>query len=240
MERLRNLPQQTKEIKDKLDLLNTANQDLSRKLGQYEGESRKFKSDLHVLNEDIGRIQEELARLGPEQQRIAIAERVSRTLEALQDRLQPTITGRLEEYVTKYFIKIADDRFKGGKILLPAGTTPEFQWQTGERRPLETISGFEKRSFGIGFSLALAEIIRRRIPLVIDTPLGNADSKYRPRTLRALTEFDLDQVIILTHDEEVTPELAESIKPHLLQTFLVEYQGPARGSVVQSGKYFSK
>lgn len=44
---------------------------------------------------------------------------------------------------------------------------------------------FEKRSFGIAFSLALAEITKRRIPLVIDTPLGNADSEYRPRTLKS-------------------------------------------------------
>lgn len=240
MERMRNLPEQTRAIKEQLDALNTANQDLSRKLGQHEGEIKKFKADLHVLNEDIGRIQEELARLGPEQQRIAIAERIARAIEALQERLRPTTTNRLEAYVTKYFLKIADDRFRGGKILLPSGSTPEFQWPSGERRALETISGFEKRSFGIGFSLALAEIIRRRIPLVIDTPLGNADSNYRPRTLRTLTDFDLDQVIILTHDQEVTPDLVESLKPSLLQTFLVEYQGRERGSVVHSGKYFTR
>ena len=99
--------------------------------------------------------------------------------------------------------------------------------------------GFEKRSFGIAFSLALAEIIRRRIPLVIDTPLGNADSEYRPRTLEALTEFDLDQVIVLTHDEEVTPKLVERIRPKLLQTFLVEFQDRKSGSVVHSDRYFN-
>jgi DNA sulfur modification protein DndD len=240
MERVQNLPQQTRDVRARLDSLNTANQELSRKLGILEGETKKFKADLHVLNEEIGRIQEELSRLGPEQQRIAVAERVSRALEAIQERLRSTTTGRLEEHVTKHFLKIADERFRGGKILLPAGSTPEFEWPTGERRALETISGFEKRSFGIGFSLALAEIIRRRIPLVIDTPLGNADSNYRPRTLKALTDCDLDQIIILTHDKEVTPDLVESLRPALLQTFLVEFRGKDQGSVVHSGKYFSK
>ena len=101
-------------------------------------------------------------------------------------------------------------------------------------------SGFEKRSFGIAFSLALAEITRRRIPLVIDTPLGNADSEYRPRTLEALKNFDLDQVIILTHDEEVTPKLADTIRNATLQTFLVTYEGAERGSVVQPDAYFAR
>lgn len=239
MELIKNLPQQTTEIREKLDGLNTINQEISRKLGLLEGEVRKLKSDLHTLNEDIGRIQEELARLGPEQKRIAVAERVGRALEALQEQLKPTTTIRLEANVTKYFLKIADQRFRGGRICLPTGGAPEFEWPDGRHQPLETISGFEKRSFGIGFSLALAEIIRRRIPLVIDTPLGNADSEYRPRTLQALTDFDLDQVIILTHDEEVTAKLVDRIRPSLLQTFLVEFQGRERGSVVHPDRYFN-
>ncbi len=103
---------------------------------------------------------------------------------------------------------------------------------------LESLSGFEKRAFGIAFSLALAEITHRRVPLVIDTPLGNADSKYRPRTLRALTEFDLDQVIILTHDKEVTPDLAEEIEGRVCQRLLVEFDDSEKKSVVVPDKFF--
>jgi DNA sulfur modification protein DndD len=148
-------------------------------------------------------------------------------------------TARLEANVTKYFLKIADKRFRGGRICLPGGGAPEFEWPDGRRQPLETISGFEKRTFGIGFSLALAEIIRRRIPLVIDTPLGNADSEYRVRTLQALTDFNLDQVIILTHDKEVDAEMVNQVRPSLLQSFLVEFQDRERGSVVHPDRYFN-
>jgi DNA sulfur modification protein DndD len=237
-ERLNNLPQATKDIRIQLDSLNTQNQEISRKLGGLENEIKKLKSDLHTLNEEIGRIQEELARLGPEQKRIAVAERVSRALEELQERLKPTTTARLEDHVTKYFVAIADRRFGHGRIRLPVGGAPEIELEDGSRALLEMFSGFEKRSFGIAFSLALAEITRRRIPLIIDTPLGNADSEYRPRTLQALKDVDLDQIIILTHDKEVTPDLAESIKSATSQTFLVEFLGQARGSVVKPDSYF--
>ena len=100
------------------------------------------------------------------------------------------------------------------------------------------MSGFEKRSFGIAFSLALAGITQRRVPLVIDTPLGNADSKYRPRALRALADFDIDQVIILTHDQEVTPQLSRHIERSINQTFLVELRSREEGSLVSANKYF--
>ena len=240
MARDETLPKATKDIRARLDDLNTANQEISRKLGSLENEMKKLKADLHTLSEEIGRIQEELARLGPEQKRIAVAERVSRALEDLQEQLKPTTTARLEEYVTKHFLAIADRRFRGGRIRLPHGEAPEIELENGTRALLEMFSGFEKRSFGIAFSLALAEITRRRIPMVIDTPLGNADSEYRPRTLRALTEFDLDQAIILTHDEEVTPKLADTIRSSIIQTFLVEFEGQERGSVVHPDRYFAR
>lgn len=233
-----NLPKATKDIREVLDSLNTQNQDISRKLGSLENEIKKLKADLHTLNEQIGTIQEELSRLGPEQKRIAVAERVSRALESLQERLKPTTTARLEAYVTKHFIAIGDRRFHDGQIRLPHGEPPWIEMKDGSRLLIESLSGFEKRSFGIAFSLALAEITRRRIPFVIDTPLGNADSEYRPRTLKAFTDFDLDQVIILTHDEEVTPKLVEGIKNSVLQTFLIEFQTRAIGSVVHPNRYF--
>ena len=79
---------------------------------------------------------------------------------------------------------------------------------------------------------------RRRVPLVIDTPLGNADTDYRPRLLGALTNVDLDQIIILTHDAEVTGDLFEVVRPQLQQTFLVQYDPGARESVVKDGEFF--
>jgi len=177
LDRAENLPQAAKEMKERLDALNTAVQQFIHKLGGMENEKRKLKSDLHVLNEEIGRIQEVLSRLGPEQKRLAVAERITRALDALQEQLQPTTTARLEDAVTNYFLRIADAKFGGGKIRLPSGKAPEIQMEDGSSVLLETISGFEKRSFSIAFSLALAEITRRRLPLVIDTPLGNADSR---------------------------------------------------------------
>jgi DNA sulfur modification protein DndD len=238
--RIKDLPQKTNELRDQLSALNDENQQITRKLALLEAEIKKSKADLNILSADIWRIQEELARLEPEQKRMAVAERVGRALADVLEQLQPMTTRRLEDKVTEHFLKIADRRFKGGKIILPHGATPEFEWPDGTRRALETISGFEKRSFGIAFSLALAGITKRRVPLVIDTPLGNADSEYRPRTLEALADFDSDQVIILTHDEEVTPRLMRSISKSINQTFLITFNNRQEGSAVQRDKYFEE
>ena len=240
-DRMQNVPEATQQIRGKLNTINSDIQQNIHGMGAIENELKVLKSNLHDLNKRIGEIQEQLSRLGPEQQRIAVAERVCRALEELQEQLQPTTTNRLESYVTRHFVKIADKRFRNASVSLTPGVPPELRFNDG-RPPmlLETNSGFERRAFGIAFTLALAEITNRRVPLVIDTPLGNADSEYRPRTLKALADFDLDQVVILTHDKEVTPDLVEDIRGQICQKFLVEYQEAGNLSIVQPDCYFTR
>lgn len=241
MERIQNLPEATKGIKEQLETLNSQIQQNIHKIGSLENELKVLKAQLHELNKRIGELSEDLKRLGPEQMRMAVAERVCRALEDLQEKLQPLTTARLESYVTKHFVAIADRRFRNSSISLAAGEPPHIRFADGRPRMLlETNSGFERRAFGIAFTLALAEITQRRLPLVIDTPLGNADSEYRPRTLRALAEFDLDQIVILTHDEEVKPDLVEHIRRQVSQKFLVEYQESTNLSVVRPDAYFTR
>jgi DNA sulfur modification protein DndD len=240
-ERMQDLPEATQQIRTKLNTINSEIQQDIHSIGAIENELKVLKASLHELNKRIGEIREQLARLGPEQQRIAVAERVCRALEELQENLQPTTTARLETYVTRHFVNIADRRFRTATVSLAPGQPPQLCFGNG--RPamlLETNSGFERRAFGIAFTLALAEITHRRVPLVIDTPLGNADSEYRPRTLKALADFDLDQIIILTHDKEVTPDLVEHIQGQISQKFLVEYQESENLSVVQPDCYFTR
>lgn len=241
LERINNVPQATTALLEKVNAFSTQIQEGIRKLGALENEIKKLKADHHELNKQIGEISEELARLGPEQMRLAVAERVSRALEELQEKLKPTTTARLEECVTKHFVAIADRRFRNAQIRLPVGQSPELLFSDGQPRMLiEMNSGFERRAFGIAFTLALAEITRRRVPLIIDTPLGNADGEHRPRTLKALADVDLDQVIILTHDKEVTPDLVEHIRSKVSQKFLVEYREAGRLSIVKPDDYFKE
>lgn len=239
LDRVSNLPKEVQQSKERIEQLHDVIGNANNRLGQLENEINGKKAQLHDLNATIQRMQEELAQLEPEQRRLAVAERVNRVIEDLLEGLAPTTASRLEQLVTDHFMKIADVRFKDGSIHLRPDSPPQIVYADG-RPPvlLEVMSGFESRSFGIAFSLALAEITKLRVPLVIDTPLGNGDSAYRPRMLKALAEFDLDQVIILTHDEEVHEELYDGIKKHVNQTFLLEFDAAKGRTTVNSDKFF--
>ena len=234
----KDLPEEVHRINEELKEVSAQIAEASRQLGSLERERTSKRADLEALNAAIGQLQEQLAALGPDQKRIAVAERIHRAIDLLDDQLRPMALRRMEELITSHFSAIADSRFRSGRIEFTADAAPVLKLNDQPDYLIETMSGFERRSFGIAFSLALAEMTRRRVPLVIDTPLGNADTDYRPRLLGALTNVDLDQIIILTHDAEVTGDLFEVVRPQLQQTFLVQYDPGARESVVKDGEFF--
>lgn len=235
--RLEGQPDEVSQLNQQIGKLDQEIGNLIQNIGSAVKEITTLDSDLHNLNAEIGKLQDALARLGPDQQRMAVAERLAQAFDELQEHLRPKTMERMEKQVTTHFLKIADERFKSGKIKFPEKTEPFVELPSGPQS-VETMSGFEKRTFGIAFSLALADIIQRRIPLIIDTPIGNADSEYRLRTLKAWSSFDSDQIIILTHNKEVDLELAGAIESAISQKFLVKYRGQMLGSRVEPDQYF--
>lgn len=235
--RLENQPNEVKSISAEIKQLDSDVATIIKKIGSTENNINTSKAEYRSLSTEIGRLQAELAKLGPDQKRMAVAERLVQAFEELEDELRPKTIKRLETQISKHFVKIADERFSDGKIVFPNNGAPFYE-DSNKAQHIHTMSGFEMRAFGIAYSLALAEIIKRRIPFIIDTPIGNADSNYRLRTLKAWTEFDLDQVIILTHDKEVDSELAEAIDSSINQKYLIEFRGHESGSRAIRNDYF--
>jgi len=237
-DRIGNLPEEVEKLSGQLAELGEQISDTSRQLGGAENEVKKRRAELQDVSAEVGRLQEMLAKLGPEQKRIAVAERMRTVLSSLNEQLRPITVKRLQDSVTSHFVRIADRRYQGGEIIFPENGSPILRRPNHPDALIEMMSGFERRAFGISFSLALAEITQKRIPLVIDTPLGNADQEYRRRLLKALINVDLDQVIILTHDAEVAGPLFEEIEDEVKQTFLVEFDRDLHESIITPDAYF--
>ncbi len=238
LRRVKDLPSEVEEISSKLMEIGDQKTACSRELGALENESKKLKADLAGVNVRIGSLQEDLAKLGPEQRRIAVAERVRAVLSELSEQLKPITVKRLQDTISQHFVRIADRRYAKGSVHFPENGSPVLKRSNHPDVDIEMMSGFERRSFGVAFSLALAEITRKRLPLVIDTPLGNADQEYRRRLLKSLMDVDLDQIIILTHDAEVAGALFEEIESKVKQTFLVEFDRTRQESIVSPNSFF--
>ena len=71
-----NLPEEVEKISADLADVGEQISEVSRQLGSNENEVKKRNSELQVVSAAIGNLQEAVAKHGPEQKRIAVAERV--------------------------------------------------------------------------------------------------------------------------------------------------------------------
>ena len=123
-DRIGNLPEEVDKISENLKDVGEQISETSRQLGADENEVKKRRSELQDVSAEIGRLQETLAKHGPEQKRIAVAERIRTVLTSLDESLRPITVSRLQDAVTSHFARIADRRFQGGTIVFPESGTP--------------------------------------------------------------------------------------------------------------------
>lgn len=238
VENLKKLPEELKDIQRQLNDINNTIQNLIQKIGQLDNQIKVIRADRSTLTRDITLLEDEIAKMEPEMKRIAVAEKTVQALEDVIENLEPFILEQLQTEITRFFLSIADNRFEGSCIQFNSDNQPMLILPDGSEQPIEMMSGFERRSFGIAFSLALIEITKHRLPLIIDTPMGNADSEYRPRLLDAISKVNLDQVILLTHDQEITHDVAQTLEERLNDTFLIEFDTEDNASYAYKGEYF--
>lgn len=67
---------------------------------------------------------------------------------------------------------------------------------------------------------ALAEVTAYQAPFIIDTPLARLDTGHREGLFKHWSSMK-QQVILLSQDTEITPEICRRLEPHISRTYLV-------------------
>ena len=93
--------------------------------------------------------------------------------------------------------------------------------------PSSKLSAGERQLLAVAVLWALAKASGRKLPTVIDTPLGRLDSKHRTEFVNNYFPNAGAQVILLSTDEEIVGTYYRSIKKHTAHQYLVEYDEAA-------------
>jgi DNA sulfur modification protein DndD len=103
--------------------------------------------------------------------------------------------------------------------------------------PSSKLSAGERQLLAVAVLWALAKASGRKLPTVIDTPLGRLDSKHRTEFVNNYFPNAGAQVILLSTDEEIVGTYYRSIKKHTAHQYLIEYDEAAQSSRISKG-YF--
>lgn len=109
----------------------------------------------------------------------------------------------------------------------------------GNEIPKENLSAGERQIYAVAMLNALAKTSGRKLPIIIDTPLGRLDSKHRVKLIENYFPHASHQVIILSTDTEIGESYLSSLKKHISHSIMLDYSSDKGSSDVGEG-YFWK
>lgn len=111
--------------------------------------------------------------------------------------------------------------------------------KSGKAIDKNRLSAGEKQIYAISILEALARTSGRKLPIIIDTPLGRLDSKHRTKLVNNYFPQASHQVIILSTDTEVDEEFYQELSPHISHAYKLHYDSK-KGSTFPKEGYFWK
>ena len=78
----------------------------------------------------------------------------------------------------------------------------------------------------------------RRLPVVIDTPLGRLDSQHRSNLVTSYFPRASHQVILLSTDVEVDQSFYRELSPHVSHAFEIRYDSAEQASHLLEGYFW--
>ena len=100
------------------------------------------------------------------------------------------------------------------------------------------LSAGEKQIYAIAMLDALARTSGRRLPVVIDTPLGRLDSQHRANLVTSYFPRASHQVILLSTDVEVDESFYRTLSPCVSHAFEIRYDNAEQASSLHQGYFW--
>lgn len=105
----------------------------------------------------------------------------------------------------------------------------------GVQIPPESLSAGEQQLMVISLLWALAKTSKRKLPVIVDTPLSRLDSSHRKAIVSNYYPAASNQIIILSTDTEITSEYYEILKPYIDEEYSLMYDEILKATTIQSG-----
>lgn len=110
--------------------------------------------------------------------------------------------------------------------------------ERGESLPTERLSAGERQLLAVAMLWGLARVSGRRLPMVIDTPLGRLDSKHRQHIVERYFPHASHQVILLSTDEEIDESLLATLEPSIGRSYELQHDDAAGSTKIVDGYFW--
>lgn len=161
-----------------------------------------------------------------------------RIVDAYTLELQKRKTGTLGKTITECYKKLANKKNLIQEIVMdPETLDMQYLDEKGDAVSKESLSAGEKQLMVIAILWALALCSKKKLPVIIDTPLSRLDSQHRTSIISTYFPNASDQTIILSTDTEIDHNYYEMMKESVGDEFTLIYSEETKSTSIEKG-YF--
>ncbi|MEZ8394582.1 DNA sulfur modification protein DndD [Vibrio cyclitrophicus] len=161
-------------------------------------------------------------------------------LEKFGEQLTKARVNQLEnEFVQSYKKLARKEDLQLTASINPATFDVELVDEHGIKINRKAMSAGEKQIYAISILEALGRTSGRKLPIIIDTPLGRLDSHHRDKLVENYFPTASHQVVILSTDTEIDRNYTSLIQDDLARTYEICFDGTTKSSTLKKG-YFWK
>lgn len=217
-DKLKQVPDESfiKEYVDKLATIRTKIEVLAKEITTLNDEEQLLKEQRAEIETIKRTVEEKIVCIDEDARKIDVSKRIQ---ESLRDFINVVIASKiaeLENIITEMYRKLSnkDDMVKEIKIDRNTFTTTLINFDN-EAVNKDTLSAGEKEIYALSVLWGLSQISHKKLPIIIDSPLAKLDKNHVDNITEKFFPNAGDQVIILSHDREIGPELYGKIKPYI-------------------------
>ncbi len=163
-----------------------------------------------------------------------------RILDAYSIELQKRKIGTLGATITKCYKQLANKKSLIQEIVMnPETLDMQYLDENGDEVLKESLSAGEKQLMVIAILWALALCSKKKLPVIIDTPLSRLDSQHRTSIISTYFPNASDQTIILSTDTEIDQNYYEMMRSSVGDEFTLVYNEETKSTSIKKG-YFQE
>lgn len=167
---------------------------------------------------------------------IKYSHKVIDVLELYKIRLQEQKVGILAQTMTSCYKQLANKKNLISSIQMDPVTLDFCYYnEQGERVSKTRLSAGEKQLMVVALLWSLAICSKRKLPVIIDTPLSRLDSMHRIAFIKTYFPNASDQTIILSTDSEIFGEYYDALKDNVGDEFTLCYDDVEKRTSIKKG-----
>lgn len=162
-------------------------------------------------------------------------------LEEYKVRLQKNKIAVVANTMTECYKKLANKKTLVDRICMdPVTLDLYYQDYDGKEINKASLSAGEKQLMVISLLWALALCSKKKLPVIIDTPLSRLDSVHREALIKTYFPQASEQTIILSTDSEIDYNYYDMMKEDIGDEFILIYDDVSKSTTIHRGYFREK